>query len=526
MTSRTAAGVVLASGIATIAVTGAAGQTGRQPPPPGVAARPTAAIHYLKAAYPSEDDKLGVGDPLTGVTMAMSADGNTLAVSAMHDDSGAVGVNGNERDESAWDSGAVYVFVRTGERWAQQAYLKPSNTQSADRFGFSLALSGDGQTLAVGAAHEDSAARGINGNGADDAADSSGAAYVFVRTGTRWAQQAYVKASNTGESDQFGWSVALSHDGNTLAVGAQSESSGATRIDGDQADNGADSAGAVYVFARRGTAWTQQAYVKPSNAQAGDRFGFCVSLSGDGDTLAACSYDEDGGATGVNGPKNEDAPGAGAVYLFARRAATWTETTYLKPSNTIRNQAFGASVALSADGGTLAVGAADETSLSRGVNSDQRQTVDNQISAGAVYVFARAADTWAQQAYVKPFNTGRVDLFGVRTAISRDGRVLIVGAPGQAGAGRGVNPPNPLDLSVPESGAAYVLVRQGGAWSQQRYLKAPNAEAYDQFGSAVAVSGDGARLAVSAPGDDSASAGIGGNQGDNTLRDAGAVFVF
>lgn len=168
----------------------------------------SSAIRYLKVSNPGEDDRIGIGDPLVGVTLAMSADGNTLAVSTPHEDSGTTGVNGNQPDESAWDSGAAYVFARNGNTWVQQAYIKPSNTQSSDKFGFALALSGDGNTLAVGAILEDSSARGINGNQSDNSAESSGAVYVFARTGTTWAQQAYVKASNTDAGDQFGWSVA------------------------------------------------------------------------------------------------------------------------------------------------------------------------------------------------------------------------------------------------------------------------------------------------------------------------------
>ena len=296
----------------------------------------------------------------------MSADGNTLAVSTPHEDSGATGVNGNQQDESAWDSGGAYVFARNGNTWVQQAYIKPSNTQSSDKFGFALALSGDGNTLAVGAILEDSSARGINGNQMDNSAESSGAVYMFARTGTTWAQQAYVKASNTDAGDQFGWSVALNHDGTTLAVGAQSEASGAAGINANQADNAAADAGAAYVYVRRGTAWSQQAYIKASNAQGGDRFGFCLSLSGDGNTLAVCGYDEDGGATGVNGPQNEGAGGSGAAYVFVRRGTAWSQEAYVKASNTAPNAAMGSSIALSADGNTLAVGSADEDSLSPG----------------------------------------------------------------------------------------------------------------------------------------------------------------
>ena len=497
------------------------------------AAKAPAAVGYLKASNPREDDRLGIGNALHGAGLAMSADGNTIAVSAPYEDSGATGINGRQQDDSAPDAGAAYVFVRAGNAWRQQAYIKPSNTQSSDKFGFALALSGDGNTLAVTATLEDSSARGINapvragsngttGTQADNSADSSGAVYVFVRNGSSWSQQAYIKAANADAGDQFGWSVALSRDGSTLAVGAQSEGGASTGVNGDAADNSAADAGAVYVFARAGTTWTQQAYVKASNAQAADRFGFSVTLSGDGNTLAAGSYDEDGSAKGVNGASDEDAPNSGAAYVYVRRGATWAHDSYIKASNTVRNIAFGSSMTLSADGTTLAVGAVDETNLTRGVDGDQRSTPDNAVSAGAIYIFGRNGGSWQQQAYVKSFNIGPTDLFGIRLALSADGGMLAAGAPGQAGAGRGFDA-RPEDFTAPESGAVYVFVRAAGKWSQQAYVKAPNSEEFDQFGSGVALSGNGAVLAASSGGDDGGSKG---DPADNSIRDSGAVFVF
>jgi hypothetical protein len=486
--------------------------------------RQVSAVRYLKVTNPGEDDRLGIGDPLVGVTLAMSADGNTVAVSTPHEDSGATGGNGNQQDESAWDSGAVYVFVRAGGRWTQQAYLKASNTQSSDKFGFAIALSGDGQTLAVGATLEDSGARGINGNQADNSAQSAGAVYVFVRAGATWTQQAYVKASNADAGDQFGWSVALDHGGGTLAVGAQGEGSAATGVNGNEADNAAPDAGAAYVFVRAGGTWSQQAYIKAANAQGADRFGFCLALSGDGRTLGVCGYDEDGGARGVNGVVDEAAPGSGAAYVYVRNGTTWAQQAYIKASNTIRNSAFGSSMALSADGDTLAVSAADEDSLSRGIDGDQSSTPADEGSAGAVYVYGRTNGAWTQQAYVKSFNIGPTDLFGFRMALSRDGSVLAAGAPGQTGGGRGFTA-TPEDFSAPESGAVYVFLRSAGRWTQHAYIKAPNAEAFDQFGSGVVLSADGTALAVAANGEDG-GAGNDGDQNDNSLRDSGAVYVY
>src|SRR4029079_13738367 len=182
-------------------------------------------------------------------------------------------------------AGTAYVFVRSGTNWTQQAYLKASNTEGAspparplgDEFGASVAISGD--TIVVGANFEDSNATGVNGNQTNNSATDSGAAYVFVRSGTNWSQQAYLKASNTGARDGFGVGVSVS--GDIVAVSAPSEDSNAIGVNGSQTNNLATDSGAVYVFARSGTNWTQQAYVKASNTGADDNFGEPAVLSGD-----------------------------------------------------------------------------------------------------------------------------------------------------------------------------------------------------------------------------------------------------
>ena len=205
---------------------------------------------------------------------------------------------------------------------AQEAYIKASNTNGGDFFGDAIALSADGNTLAVAATNESSGVAGINGDQADNTVAAAGAVYVFVRSGATWVQQAYIKASNPDVGDQFGLSVALSADGNTLVVGAPGESSAAMGIGGDQTDNTTLSAGAVYIFVRSGTTWTQQAYIKASNPQLAAEFGTSVALSGDGDALAAGAPRESGAATGVDGDQaNNTAAFAGAVYMFVSAAA-------------------------------------------------------------------------------------------------------------------------------------------------------------------------------------------------------------
>ena len=497
---------------------------------PGILKRNFSPVAYLKASNPRADAKLGFGSALTGRTLAMSRDGNTLAVASPDESSAATGVNGNQKDETASGSGAVYVFTRggAGKPWAQQAYLKASNTDAYDSFGFSLALSADGSTLAVTATREDSNASGINGTQTDNSAEDSGAAYVFARTGGKWSQQAYVKASNTDAGDQFGWSVTLSDDGNTMAVGAPTESSKARGVNGDQADNSAANAGAVYVFSRTGVTWSQQSYLKGAQTDAGDLFGFCVDLSSDGKTLAICGFDEDGGVPGINGNEADNSKGgSGCVYIFVRDGATWKQTTYLKQSNLNHNQdAFGSALALSGDGKTLVVDAADEDGTVGGINGVQyagEQIGDN--SNGALYVFVSTNGTWSQQAYIKSSNVRVNDLFGIRLAVSTNGNVLVASSMLQGGGGRGVTA-NQQDFSAEESGAVYVFTRTGTTWTQRTYLKSPNSDAYDEFGSGVAMSGDGNTLAVAAFGEDGGSTGVGGNQADNSVRASGAVYVY
>ncbi len=269
---------------------------------------------YLKASNTDGSDWFGE---------SVSVCGNTLVVGADKEDSAATGVNGNEADNNAWDSGAVYVFVRSGPTWSQQAYLKAPNTGAFDSFGHVASVSGD--TVLVGAYEEDSSATGVNGNQADNGATDSGAAYVFVRSGTTWSQQAYLKASNTETNDGFGRSVSVS--GDTVVVGARSEASATTGVNGNQADNSALVSGAAYVFGRNGATWSQQAYLKASNTGAFDSFGHALAVSGN--TLVVASDGESSAATGVNGNQADNsAPSAGAVYVFDLCSSTAAATSY------------------------------------------------------------------------------------------------------------------------------------------------------------------------------------------------------
>ncbi|MBN1632461.1 MAG: cell wall-binding repeat-containing protein [Thermoleophilia bacterium] len=457
---------------------------------------------YLKASNTDADDWLG---------WSVAVSGDTVVVGAYCEDSNATGVDGDESDDSATDSGAAYVFVRSGSTWSQQAYLKASNTGAADHFGWSVAISGD--TIVVGAKGEDSSATGVDGNQSDDSASSSGAAYVFVRDGTTWSQQAYLKASNTDAGDSFGWSVAIS--GDTAVVGAVEESSSAVGVNGNESDDSASEAGAAYVFIRSGSTWSQQAYLKASNTDAGDSFGHSAAVSGDTAVVGAPS--EDSNATGIDANQSDNsANSSGAAYVFVRNGTTWSQQAYLKASNTGAIDLFGASVAVSGD--TVVVGAPAEDSSATGINGNQS---DNSAgSSGAAYVFARDGTIWSQQAYLKASNTDANDSLGEAVAVA--GNIVAVGAPGERSNATGIDG-NQSDNSAVDAGAVYVYTRFSGAWTQQAYLKASNTEAEDHFGYSVSASAD--TVVAGAYGEDSGATGIDGNQADNSAADSGAAYA-
>lgn len=483
----------------------------------GLAANLVPAIGYFKASNTGAQH-------LFGVAIALSSDGATLAVGASEENSGAMGINGNQGDTSAGNAGAVYVFVKgTGSMWTQHAYIKASDTTAGDEFGGAIALSADGSWLAVGARREGSNATGINGNQANNSAPSSGAVYVFVRTGPAWSQQAYIKASNTETIDLFGSAVALSADATTLAIGAFGESSNATGVNGNQANNSLPFAGAAYVFTRSGDTWSQQAYLKSSNPSDEHYFGQQLALSADGHTLAVGAYGERSSATGINGNQADFSAGdSGAVYVFARAAAAWSQQAYIKASNTGAKDEFGASVALSRDGNTLAVGAPKEDSSATAIGGNESDNSTN--GAGAVYVFVRTAGVWSQQAYVKAANTYS-GFFGRSVALSADGTTLAVGADYEGSKAPGVNGDS-QDVSLDGAGAVFVFTRSAGVWSQKAYLKASNPGEDDHFGYSVALSGDGATLAVGAVHEDGAALGISGDPSSNAATNSGAVYLY
>ena len=374
-----------------------------------------------------------------GGAVAISGDGNTALVG----DPG--GVNSGVRGVTA-----VWVYMRTGSTWALQAKLESSevSTQSSNPscerfFGWSLALSGDGDTALVG-----------NPCGAH----SDGQAFVFTRSGSTWTQQGPalvpIGEVNTERGiynfgGQFGSSVALSKDGNTALVGGQED------------DNGE---GAAWVFTRSGSTWTQQG--AKLTAGSGAELGAGVALSADGDTAL------------LGGPNASD--GTGAAWVFTRSGTTWTQQgEALTGSGEVHDEtpiAFGTGVALSAKGTTALIG---------GPGDDDR--------AGAAWVFTRSATTWTQQGEKLTAGTEPADGgFGRSVALSRSGNIALVGI--------GVEPGRPAIAS--EGGAAWAFRRSASSWRQLGRQLTPtpgSEETIADFGFAVSLSAKGTTALIGGP---------------------------
>ncbi len=218
---------------------------------------------YLKANNAGTDDGFGT---------SVAADTAVIAVGAPYED----GAGGNPADNSAADAGAAYVYQGSGAQWMQAGYLKASNLDPGDRFGWSVGAIQ--QAVVVGAPYEDSIVTGVNSYPYDNSATDAGAAYIFDST-AGWAQQAYLKATNTGAGDLFGWSVAVASggDGFSAVVGAPGEDSSATGVYGNAFNNAAADAGAAYTYLRSGVTWSSNGYLKATNTDPGDQFGWSVT---------------------------------------------------------------------------------------------------------------------------------------------------------------------------------------------------------------------------------------------------------
>lgn len=378
--------------------------------------------------------------------------------------------------------------------------------EQPDRFTFSLDISGD--TLVIGAPFEDSDGIGVDGEQDNDGALLSGAAYVYRRVAGEWRQEAYLKASNTGLNDGFGKAVAI--DGARIAIGA------------DKEDTGPEASGAVYIFEREGTTWTQTALLKPRSPQQRALFGAGLDLQGT--TLVV-------GAPGLSGDPLSFSQGR--AYVFEETGdGVWEEKAELLADNGDPDDSFG--FAISLDGARVAIGAPGESSS---VGGAERDPDDNEaLDAGAAYIFHRQGGVWSQEAYLKAEVPGGPTLDeegaplesvgdGFGQTLALDGDRLLVGAPTEDSASRELDGDQANNDAL-NAGAAYLFARRpaDGSWSQEAYFKSSAHDADDFFGSGIGLSGE--LLAVGAQVEDGGAIGLGGDPTDNGAPNSGAVYLF
>lgn len=317
--------------------------------------------------------------------------------------------------------GQVYVYTRSGLQWREQAKLTAMDPQTLDNFGSSLAI--DGNTAVIGAPQKNK---------------QRGNAYVFLRTGTKWAQQAKLSASDGASGDYFGSAVGVK--GDTAIVGISNPDKNTS-----------------YVYVRTGTMWSEQAKLTPSDGKGGDHFGSAVALDVDTAVIGA-----PGRVIGTN-------TSPGKAYIFARTGTTWSEQAKLSLADGVADDKYGAAVALSVD--TAVIGA-------------YKRTVGNKAGQGEAFVYVRSGGSWTEQARLQASDGAADDRFGISVGVGGD--IAVVGAE------------HATVVDSENQGAAYVYSRSSGQWSEFTRLTAQAGVSDDSFGHALSVGANGNPVVVGA----------------------------
>jgi hypothetical protein len=377
-----------------------------------------------------------------GASVSISSNGSTALVGARYEDAGDLN-----------DAGSAYIFTRSSGIWSEQQKITASDKAANDIFGSAVAISGDGNTAIVGAYGDDT---------------QTGSAYIFTNSGGSWSEQQKITASDKATADYFGWSVAISSDGNTALVGAYAED-----------PDGAYNAGSAYIFTRSGGSWSEQQKITASDKALDDAFGSAVAISSDGNTALVGAWKDD-----LN---------AGAAYILTRSGSSWSEQQKLTASDRASSDNFGRGVAISGDGTTALVGAHADNGVAG-------------IQSGSAYIFTYSGGSWGQQTKLLASDAQVYDWFGYSVSLSSDGNTAIVGAHN-----------DDIDGAYDNTGTAYIFTRSGGSWSQQQKIANPEATtSHDNFGWSVAISGDGATALV----------GVVYEDPEGSITNAGSAYIF
>jgi len=362
------------------------------------------------------------GDILGESGISISHDGTRILVAARNN------------DDTYTNSGSAYVFDLVSGSWSQTQKLVASNPGDSDHFG-RVKISGDGNTIFVGAHAE---------NGPNDALNDSGALYYFTNVNGTWTEQQLIRPSVTNVSDIFGLVIGSSYDGASMVASSRGMNS---------------NRGAAFIFELQNGTYVQTQMIQASNGEASDYFGTSIDMSSDGNTVAVGAHHE-------SGPSNATAD-SGAVYVFEKsESGTWSETAILRANNLGAGDNLGGRVNISGNGLYIVAGARNEDTP--------------HSNAGSVYVFRKDGTTWSQVAMLSNTDTSGGDLFGDSVCISSDGEVIAGGAVLD-------------DVTYTDTGSAYIF-RGTGAVTTTTTTTIPSSLKINDTIVATAFQGDGSAL--------------------------------
>lgn len=379
-----------------------------------------------------------------GIRVSISADGTRLVVGAYFADPSGLSA-----------AGKAYIYVKTGGIWVQEAILTASDKATNDYFGVGVSMCADGTRVAIGAYNKT-----VGGLA------SAGAVYVFSRSGSTWTQEAILTASDKAAADQLGQGLAIDATGTRVVAGAL--------------ESGANNAGAAYVFSRSGTVWAQEAKLTASDGASIDYLGLSASITANGDRVLVSSYGADVGGTAD----------AGAAYVFVRSGTSWTQEAKLSASDKAVSDNFSFRVNISSDGTRAIIGAH---------NADPSGVA----SAGKAYIFIRSGSTWSEEAILTASNKAANDLFGADVNISSDGSIAAVAAYSSEFAG------------YTDCGVVYLFTRTGSTWSQQAILSASDKGNTSYFGHSLDMDETASTLLIGAL-----------NASPSGVAGAGSAYIF
>ena len=385
----------------------------------------------------------GAASDYLGHAAKISADGSTMVVGAYGD------------DDNGGSSGSVYIYSWDGSNWSNEEKLTASDGAVNDYFGYAVDISEDGNTIIVGA------------YGDDDKGSNAGSSYIYKRdnSSSPWVESKILAIGGVA-SDQFGFSVAMSGDGNTAVI--------SSRLD----DDGGIDSGSVYVYQYNGVSWQFLTKQVSSDDVAYDYFGESVALSYDGSTIVVGAYGDD-----------DEGSASGSVYIYNwdESSSEFTETK-LTAGDGAADDHFGASVAVAADGRTIVVGS--------------RYDDDQGTNSGAAYIYDFNGIAWTQTQKLTASNAAASDYFGGAVTISANGKNIVVGAYANDSA------------AGTDTGGAYLYKYDGDTWQEFKVLQASDIAASDHFGYAVSLNEDGSRIV------------IGSRYDDDSGADSGSVYTY